>query len=163
MCVNEGEPAMHMTDADHERALRAGRNAMAKLTAEKTGQPYHPEKKARPVKVKLPGLGVRVEGGTVHVNEWHGKRLGALAGAHAELTDGTRPHRVGAALVAAPLSLGAGLLIGLTRKSKASAFIVFADGTVHERKLNGKSVISSAQRDAVKFNALANAASDTSS
>ncbi len=100
---------------------------------------------------------------SVRVNEWHGKRLGALAGAHAELTDGTRPHRVGAALVTAPLSLGAGLLIGLTRKSKASAFVVFADGTVHERKLDGKSAISAAQRDAVKFNALTNAAGVVSS
>ncbi|HEX6450959.1 MAG TPA: hypothetical protein VF060_16025 [Trebonia sp.] len=148
-----------MTDADHERALRAGRNAMARLAAEKSGEPYRPEKLEKTVRpVKLPGLGVRIGGGSVHVNEWRGRRLGDLAGAHAELTDGTRPHRVGAALVTAPLSLGAGLLIGLTRKSKASAFVVFADGTVHERKLDGKSAISAAQRDAVKFNALANAA-----
>jgi hypothetical protein len=154
---------MDMTNADHKRALRAGRNAMAKLAAEKTGESYHPGKKVRPVRpAKLPGLGVHVKGGSVHVNEWRGKRLGGLAGAHAELTDGIRPHRVDAALVTAPLSLGAGLLIGLTRKSKASAFVVFADGTVHERKLDRKSAISAAQRDAVKFNALANAASATS-
>lgn len=151
---------MHVTDADHERALRAGRDAMAKLAAEKSGVPYRPEKTVRPV--KLPGLGVRIVGGSVYVNEWRERRLGVLAGAHAELTDGTRPHRVGAALVTAPLSLGAGLLIGLTRKSKASAFVVFADGTAHERKLDGKSAISAAQRDAVKFNALAGAASATS-
>lgn len=72
--------------------------------------------------------------------------------------DGTRPHRIGTALVAALLSLGAGLLIGLTGKSKASALVVFADGSVHERKLDGKTAIGQAQRDAVRHNALAAAA-----
>ena len=80
--------------------------------------------------------------------------LGPLTGAHAEVTAGTRHHRIGAAAVAAPLSPGAGLLLGFTEKSKASAFVVLADGTVHERKLDGASMISSAQRDAVRFNAL---------
>jgi hypothetical protein len=127
---------------------------MAKITAEKAGAVSRDSGKT----VKLPGLGVRVRGRNVYKNEMSGRLLGSLAGAHAELTDGTRPHRVGAALVAAPLSLGAGLLIGLTRKSKASAFVVFADGSVFERKLGGKSAISAAQGDAVKFNALAAAA-----
>lgn len=140
-----------MTEADHERAQRAGRNAMAKLAAEKTGQSYGPEKKPKPV--KLGALGVQVKGDGVFVPGWGGKRLGNLAGSHAELTDGTRPHRIGTALVAAPLSLGVGLLIGLSRKSKASAFVVFADGSVHERKLDGKTVIGQAQRDAVRYNA----------
>ena len=57
--------------------------------------------------------------------------------------------------MAAPLSLGVGLIIGLTKKSKAVAFVVFEDGTVHERKLDGPNMISRAQRDVVKFNALA--------
>jgi hypothetical protein len=35
--------------------------------------------------------------------------------------------------------------------------VVFPDGTLHERKLDGASAVSSAQRDAVKFNALASA------
>ena len=82
------------------------------------------------------------------------RRLGPVKGAHAEVTAGTRHHRVGAAIAAAPLSLGAGLLLGLTKKSKAVAFVVFADGTVHERKLEGANMISIAQRDEVKFNAL---------
>jgi hypothetical protein len=83
------------------------------------------------------------------------RQLGPLKGAHAEVTTGTRHHRIGAAAVAAPVSLGAGLLIGLTKKSRASAFVVFADGSVHEQKLKGANMINSAQRDVVRFNALA--------
>ncbi|HEY2238862.1 MAG TPA: hypothetical protein VGI21_08730 [Streptosporangiaceae bacterium] len=145
---------MEPSAADHERAIRAGRNLMANLAAEDAKTAGRDGGKA----TKLPGLGVRVRGGQVYRNEMGGRLLGSLAGAHAELTDGTRPHRVGAALVAAPLSLGAGLLLGLTRKSKASAFVVFADGTVHEHKLSGKTAIGQAQGDAVKLNALAAAA-----
>ncbi len=85
------------------------------------------------------------------------RHLGPLKGAYAEVTAGTRHHRVGAAVMTAPL-LGAGLLIGLTKKSKAAAFVVFPDGTVHERKLKGASAINIAQRDVVKFNAMAAAA-----
>jgi hypothetical protein len=105
----------------------------------------------------LRGLGVRIEDDQVSTLPGlvKSRRLGPLKGAHAEVTAGTRRHRIGAAAVAAPLSLGAGLLIGLTKKSKATAFVVFADGTVHERKLDGASMISSAQRDVVRFNALA--------
>ena len=109
-------------------------------------------------KTRFPGIGVRVRNGAVCKDEWQGKRLGALAGAHAELTGGTRPHNIGAAIITAPLSLGAGLLIGLTRRTEASAFIVFADGTLHEHKVHGKSALAAAQRDTVKFNATASAA-----
>lgn len=115
------------------------------------------ERKSRPV-VFL-GLGARVKGdGVFTISFGEGRRLGDLAGAHAELTDGTRPHRVGAAVALGAVSFGAGLLVGLTRKHKASAFVVFADGSVHEKKLDGKSAIGGAQRDAVRFNALAAAA-----
>jgi Short C-terminal domain len=44
---------------------------------------------------------------------------------------------------------------GLLRKSKAVAFVVCANGKVHERKLDGTAAIRAAQRDAVKFNVLA--------
>jgi hypothetical protein len=108
----------------------------------------------------LRGLGVRVEGGRVSSlpGLLKSRDLGPLQGARAEVTAGTRHHRVGAAVATAPLSLGAGLLLGLTKKSKATAFVVFPDGAVHERKLDGGSAIQSAQRDAVKFNAMAGAA-----
>jgi len=106
--------------------------------------------------VRFSCLGVLVRDGQVlRDGSFRPRRIGALAGARAEITDGTRPHRIGTALAAAPLSLGAGLLIGLTRAAKASAFVVFADGAVHELKLSGTGKIQRAQRDVVKFNALA--------
>lgn len=108
-------------------------------------------------KVKLAGLGVQVIGAGVWEARLGGKFVGPLAGARAEFTDGTRPHRVGAAVALAPLTLGGSLLVGLTRKNKASAFVSFTNGSVHERRLDGKSAIAAAQRDAVKFNALAGA------
>jgi hypothetical protein len=106
----------------------------------------------------LRGLGVRIEDDQVSTlpGLMKSRRLGPLRGAHAEVTAGTRHHRIGAATVAGvALAPGVGLLVGLAKKSKATAFVVFADGTLHERKLDGASMISSAQRDAVRFNALA--------
>jgi hypothetical protein len=135
------------SDADHERAVRAGKQAMAKTAGEA----------AKGKTVKLPGLGVRVRDGGVYVNEAFGKRLGDLAGAHAEITDGTRPHRVGTAIVAGAVWLPAAL-VGLSRGFKASAFVVFADGTVRETKLGNKAAAGKAQGDVVRFNALAAAA-----
>jgi hypothetical protein len=147
------------TEGDHERARRAGRRAMAMGNGGGAGK--QTEKKSWLDRVSartdLRGLGVRIEDDQVSTlpGLLKPRHLGPLKGAHAEVTAGTRHHRVGAAAVAAPLSLGAGLLIGLTKKSKAVAFVVFPDGTLHERKLDGRSMISNAQRDVVKFNALA--------
>lgn len=106
-----------------------------------------------PKAVRFSSLRVIVRDGDVLRDGWSGPaRLGPLAGSHAEITDGTRPHRIAlAALTLTPV-------IALTRKNKASAFVVFADGTVHECKLDGKKAIGRAQRDVVKFNALAAAA-----
>jgi hypothetical protein len=103
--------------------------------------------------VKFKALGVRVSDGTVSVNEWSGKKLGALAGARAEVTDGVRVHNVAAAaLTLMPI-------FALAKRTKgASAFIVFPDGTVREHKLPGKSEVAAAHRDAIRFNALASAA-----
>jgi hypothetical protein len=150
-----------LTEADYERVRRTGASVTA--LENEGGASKHGEKKSWLSRISartdLRGLGVRIEDDQVSTLPGlvKSRRLGPLKGAHAELTSGTRHHRIGAAAVAAPLSLGAGLLIGLTKKSKATAFVVFADGTVHERKLEGNSMISSAQRDAVKFNALASA------
>ena len=152
--VNDG-----LTEADYERVRRTSDNATALENGDSASK--HAGKKSwlsrLSARTDLRGLGVRIEDDQVSTLPGLAKsrRLGPLEGAHAEVTAGTRRHRIGAAAVAAPLSLGAGLLIGLTKKSKATAFVVFADGTVHERKLDGASMISSAQRDAVRFNALA--------
>jgi hypothetical protein len=81
------------------------------------------------------------------------KRLGALAGAHAEITDPQRRHRLGAAAVTLMP------IVALSKKDKATAFVVIAHGTVHERRLDGNGPVKRAQSDVVKFNALAAAAS----
>ncbi|WP_300611058.1 hypothetical protein [Trebonia sp.] len=137
---------------------------MAKLAAEKAAgktstPPARPARKtgaARPL--TLPDLGITVKDGVVYKTGFTRKRLGDLAGSHAELTDGTRPHRIGTGIALATVSLGMGAVAALTRKNKASAFIVFADGTTHEKKLEGKTAIGNAQRAAVRYNAAAAAA-----
>jgi len=49
---------------------------------------------------------------------------------------------------AMPLALAPGVL----RKSKAAAFLIFPNGKIHEKKLDGTAAIRAAQRDAVRFN-----------
>jgi hypothetical protein len=57
--------------------------------------------------------------------------------------------------VAEPL----GLLAGASRKGfRGTAFVVLADGTLHERSFTDKEALVRAQADAVRFNALAQAA-----
>ncbi|MDQ2873684.1 MAG: hypothetical protein M3Y33_02210 [Actinomycetota bacterium] len=105
-------------------------------------------------------LGVRVRDGQVYRYPAYGRPvLGALEGARAEMTDATKAQMIRAGLISGA-ALGAligpaALLPGVFRKNKAVAFVVFANGTVHERKLDGTTAIRGAQRDAVKFNALA--------
>ena len=47
----------------------------------------------------------------------------------------------------------------LMARRKAYALVGFVDGTVHERKLEGKAAIGQAQHEAAAFNLLARAAS----
>ena len=116
-------------------------------------------------KIKFPALGVAVEDGTVRViskmtiRELLGRRAGPvpLAGARAEVTAGAGSHRVGAAVVAGTVFLPFAL-VGLSKKSKASAFVIAADGTVHELQITGARQIRDAQSEAVRFNALSQAA-----
>jgi hypothetical protein len=108
----------------------------------------------------FPGLGVRIRGGQVYPWPTLGQpALGPLEGARAELTDPTKAQMVRAG-VASGLALGAvigplALAPGLLRKSKAVAFVVCANGKIHEKKLDGTTAIRAAQSDAVKFNTLA--------
>lgn len=54
-----------------------------------------------------------------------------------------------------------GLLAGASRKGvQGTAFIVFADGTLHEKRITDDASLVRAQADAVRFNALAAAADD---
>lgn len=105
---------------------------------------------ATPAKtVRLDGLGVEIRGGQVYRTGLGSRRLGPLAGAHAEVTDPQRRRHVAAAAVTLMP------VIALAKRDKAVAFVAFADGTVHERKLDGNGPVRRAQRDALTFNALA--------
>ena len=59
--------------------------------------------------------------------------LGALAGAEARLTDGSQAWSPGRAMF---LPVG---LAGLATKTKAAAFVIFADGKYHEAALERRS------------------------
>jgi hypothetical protein len=75
--------------------------------------------------------------------------LGPLAGAEARLTDGSQAWSPGRAIF---LPVG---LAGLATKTKAAAFVIFADGKYHETALNGNAAVRTAQAEAVKFNLIA--------
>lgn len=144
-----GHSPKNVTDADELAAMRQ-RTEEQQRTAE------------RGRRVMFPGVGVSVRDGMVYKGMLtEGHLLGELTGAQAEMTDATKAQMIRAGL-ASGATLGTligpvALLPGMFRKSKAVAFVVFANGIVHERKLDGNMAIRSAQRDAVKFNALATA------
>jgi hypothetical protein len=53
-----------------------------------------------------------------------------------------------------------GLLAAASRKGfKGTAFVIFANGTLHEKQLTDSQALVKAQADAVRFNALAGSAS----
>jgi Short C-terminal domain len=98
----------------------------------------------------FPALGVQVRGAAV---EAYGAplgsaALGSLAGAEARLTDGSQAWSPGRALF---MPIG---LAGLATKTKAVAFVIFADGKYRETVLNGNAAVREAQAQAVKFNLL---------
>lgn len=100
-------------------------------------------------------LRVKVKDGEVLAYPLGSRRLGPLAGSSAEVTDGTRVHRVAGAAAGAVLLGAPGLLAGLATKSKATAFVIFAGGTCRETKLDGNAAVRKAQAEAVRFNLLA--------
>jgi Short C-terminal domain len=99
----------------------------------------------------FPALGVQVRGAVVegYGTPPGGAALGSLAGAEARLTDGSQAWSPGRALF---MPVG---LAGLATKTKAVAFVIFADGKYHETQLNGNAAVREAQAQAVKFNLLA--------
>lgn len=120
----------------------------------------------------LPNLGVAVRDGGVYrytlgaVAGREGQRLGDLAGAQAEVTGGKGGRRrngtvrAGDAALAASVLGPVGLLAGASRKGFiGTAFVVFADGTLHEKQLADQASFLKAQSDVVRFNALATVAS----
>jgi hypothetical protein len=109
-----------------------------------------PDRNVRPDAV-FPALGVQVRGGAV---EDYGApagaaALGSLAGAEARLTDGSQAWSPGRAMF---MPVG---LAGLATKTKAAAFVIFADGKFRETELNGNAAVRAAQAEAVKFNLMA--------
>lgn len=114
----------------------------------------------------LAGLGVMVHEGNVYRQSLGGVSkapiLGPLAGARAEVTGGHAGHRrsdgrrTADAVVATAVLGPVGLLAAASRKiSKGTAFVIFANGSLHERELPNAQAIVKAQADVVRFNALA--------
>jgi hypothetical protein len=143
------------TPEEHERARLAGEQLMAKLAGKQpaaaaaaASSPAKRDKTQR-----FPYLGVIIRDGAVFKDgNWRLKRLGPLAGARAQLGDVGKVHNVGAAaLTLMPV-------FALTTRRQATAYIVFPDGTVHERKLDGKTPVRKGESEVVKFNALVAAA-----
>ena len=101
----------------------------------------------------FPALGVQVRGDAVqsYSAPLGTGALGPLAGAEARLTDGSQAWSPGRAVF---MPVG---FTGLATKTKATAFVIFADGTYHETTLNGNAAVRAAQAEAVKFNLLAGA------
>ena len=99
----------------------------------------------------FPALGVQVRGESVesYAAPFGAPALGPLAGAEARLTDGSQAWSPGRAMF---LPVG---LAGLATKTKAAAFVIFADGKYHETALNGNAAVRAAQAEAVKFNLMA--------
>lgn len=99
----------------------------------------------------FPALGVQVRGDAVepYAAPLGAAALGLLAGAQAQLTDGSQAWSPGRAMF---LPVG---LAGLATKTKAAAFVIFADGKHHETTLNGNTAVRAAQAEAIKFNLVA--------
>lgn len=96
---------------------------------------------------RLRGYGVVVDGNEV---KSHGRVLGPLSGAHAQVAGVSSRHTLTRVVTVA----GA-----LTRKTNATVIVAFPCGTVHQQHLNGAAEVRRAEAWCIKFNALAAAAS----
>lgn len=147
-----------------EQAERAERREQRKaLAAERSAR--------RTATTVLPQLGVAVRDGQVYKHDMGvamgregGTVLGPLAGARADVTGGRAGHRRSAGARTADTALAvsvlgpAGLLAAASRKgTRGTAFVVFANGKLHERHITDADTLVRAQADAVRFNALADA------
>jgi putative oligomerization/nucleic acid binding protein len=147
--------------AEQKQALEQDRARKQALRSERSAR--------RGATTVLLGLGVAVRDGQVFKSDFgvvtgrgEGRCLGDLAGAHAEVTGGRSGHRRSghartADTLAATAVLGpVGLLAGASRTgTRGTAFIVFNDGGMNEKRINDQSSLVKAQADAVRFNALA--------
>jgi hypothetical protein len=104
----------------------------------------------------FPALGVQVRGEVVeeYAAPLGATMLGLLAAAEARLTDGSQAWSPGRAMFL-PVGLAA-----LATKTRATAFVIFEDGSYHETALDNKAAVRAAQAEAVKFNLMADKASE---
>jgi hypothetical protein len=143
------EMAEHGTGYSELKAERRPGGAeatMAKRTAARADSParWHSAEATTPFVY----LGVVVANDTIYRLSGLGKRtgiLGPLAGATAEVTDGTSRHALPRVLTA----VGA-----LSNKTSAAAFVVTADGELARHKLDGAIPVRHAQAQTISFNAL---------
>jgi hypothetical protein len=139
---------------------RAGREAKAAALAQRKEimDRAKAERAANPPVDRFPALGVQIMAdGSMHTFNGLGGRgrpLGPAVGAVAEVGDERRRHRVSGA-VSSSILLGSpvGMLGAVGKKTKASAFVTLADGTFHERKIEGNGEVSRAHREVAKFTA----------
>ena len=93
-------------------------------------------------------LGVVVANDTIYRLSCLGRRtsmLGPLAGATAEVTDGTSRDALPGVL---------NVVGALSKKTRAAAFVVTADGELSRHKLDGAVPVRQAQAQTIRFNAL---------
>jgi hypothetical protein len=131
---------------------RSDLSAPAQLEYDRLREEYAARMPAgsRPPDATFPTLGVQVRGDKVErYGTFDVVLLGPLAGAQAQLTDGSQAWSPGRAMF---LPIG---LTGLATKTKAAAFVIFPDGSYHERPLDGNKAVRDAQSEALKFNLLA--------
>jgi hypothetical protein len=95
------------------------------------------------VNARLRGYGIVVDGDQV---KHAGRILGPLAGAHAEITDGTSRHTLTRVVTVA----GA-----LTKKTEAYVTVVTGNDGLQQTKVQGAAEVRRAQAWVAKFNALA--------
>jgi hypothetical protein len=165
---DKGQAAARQTELADERKQAAERERGRKQALRK-------KRSARiTATTALRWLGVAVRDGQFYKRDFalatgreEGRLLGELAGAHAEVTGGRAGRRRSggartADAAAATAVLGpVGLLAGTSRKGiQGTAFVVFADGTLHEKRITDDTSLVRAQADAVRFNAMAAAADD---
>ena len=129
---------------------RSDLSAPAQVEYDRLREQYAARVPAGPPDATFPALGVQVRGDKVErCGTSDPKMLGPLAGAQAQLTDGSQAWSPGRAMF---LPIG---LAGLATKTKAAAFVIFPDGSYHEQPLDGNKAVRDAQSEALKFNLLA--------
>jgi len=97
----------------------------------------------RAADARLRGYGVVIDGSTV---KSHGRTLGPLAGAQAQVTDGTSRHTLTRAVTVVGVA---------TKRTKAAVIVTTATGGFHQQDISGATELRRAQAWAIRFNAVA--------